>query len=187
MAIGACSIVNANDFGLTEGISAGILDAHRAGVVTATSAMVTTQGAGDALARLGRTSIDVGLHVDLLAGAPLTDGASVRDRRTGRFWTLPQLAARAVMGRLREREIADEIRAQLRRLTNAGLRVTHLDSHRHTHLLPPVWRAINAVAAEAGHLTVRRPRERIASGGRRATDHSADRVDRRAHRGGRPG
>lgn len=157
-------IINADDCGLTEGITTGIIEAHAATVVTATSVMVTTPGAANALARLADVSLDVGLHVDLLVGAPLTDGASLVDPGTRRFRRLPRLVAAAASGRLDEDEVTEEIRAQLRRLTDAGLRVTHLDSHRHTHLLPPVWRAITAVARQAGNLIVRVPRDRVGAG-----------------------
>jgi len=158
-------IINADDCGLTEGVTSGILEAYAAKIVTATSVMVTTPGAGDALTRLARVSIDVGLHVDLVAGAPLTNGPTLVDRRTSRFRPLSQLALRAAAGQLDDSELAEEMLAQLRRLTDAGLRVTHLDSHRHIHVLPPVWRAITAVAARAGNLAIRVPRDRVGSGG----------------------
>jgi predicted glycoside hydrolase/deacetylase ChbG (UPF0249 family) len=68
--------------------------------------------------------------------------------------TAPQLVAALAMGRIR---VYDELAAQLRRIADTGLRPTHLDTHKHTHVAPPVLDAVARVAEEFGVQWVRRP------------------------------
>ncbi|MGA9837661.1 MAG: ChbG/HpnK family deacetylase [Gemmatimonadaceae bacterium] len=151
-------MVNADDFGLSPAVTAGILEAHAAGTVSSTSMMVHCPGWDDAAARARATStLGVGLHFNLLLGTPLTAAASLR-RPTGEFLSLGALARRALRGALRTDDIVAECEAQLAALAGAGIRVTHIDSHRHTHALPVVHGAVARVAVAHG-LPLRRPVE----------------------------
>ena len=67
---------------------------------------------------------------------------------------MPQLVAALAAGRIR---VYDELAAQVRRIVDAGLRPTHLDTHKHTHLAPPVLDAVARLAEEFGIRWVRRP------------------------------
>jgi predicted glycoside hydrolase/deacetylase ChbG (UPF0249 family) len=152
-------IVHADDFGLTPGVTRGILETHAAGIVTSTSVMIGTPGWDAAAAILPfHPSLDVGLHLNLLVGRPLTPARTITHPHTGAFVSLPALVARALTGRLDPDELRAECAAQLHALQAAGARVTHIDSHRHTHPLPGVWSAVQSVAATAG-LHVRVPAE----------------------------
>jgi len=151
-------IINADDCGLTRRITDGILEAFEAKALTATSVMVTTPGTDDALARLRGVQIDIGLHVDLLAGRPLTGAPSLIDPRTGHFHGIRELVVRSLSGRLDRDEVAAEVEAQLQRLTGAGLEATHIDSHRHVHLLPTVWPVLDSLAARNG-MAIRVPND----------------------------
>ena len=127
-------IVNADDFGLTGGVSRGILDAHARGIVTSTTLLVNGPNGHplDAalLEELQTSGLGVGLHVNLTLGVPLSDprripslldpeGRFVRDAR--------QVAARASPDEARL-EIGNQIDA-FRDLM--GRFPTHLDSHHH--------------------------------------------------------
>ena len=150
-------IVNADDFGLSAGVSAGIAEAHSRGVVTSTSMMVHLAGWDDALRLAGATpSLRVGLHVNLLVGEPLTVGDSLRDRRTGCFLPFGAFVRRILSRGIDAAEVEAECEAQLAALRGAGLRVTHIDSHRHTHAMPGVRRGVAAVALRHD-LPLRRP------------------------------
>jgi predicted glycoside hydrolase/deacetylase ChbG (UPF0249 family) len=152
-------VVNADDFGLSEGVNRGIIAAHLAGVVTSTSMLVNTPAWEDAAARARSNSrLGVGLHLNLTAGRPLTRAPSLSDA-SGLFRPLAQLAARAWTGRIDAADVAAECRAQLARLQQAGVVITHLDSHRHVHLLPGVWAPVAAAAREAAVSVVRVPLE----------------------------
>jgi predicted glycoside hydrolase/deacetylase ChbG (UPF0249 family) len=157
-------VVNADDFGLAPGVNRGILEAHSAGSLTSTSALVTGQAFVEAaaLARERAPTLGIGLHLDLVAGRPLTHAPSLTDARTGHFHSLGALARRALVGGVRAAEVRRECDAQLAALMQAGIRPTHLDSHRHAHALPGVLPAVLASARAAGIRIVRRPLDRIA-------------------------
>ena len=156
-------VVNADDFGLSAGVNRGILETHAAGVVSSVSVLVNAPGWDDAVRRLRDLGpppgLGVGLHLNLTMGRPVSWGGSLCNVRTGRFHTLPALVARAVTGRLDSGDVAIECTAQLARLRNAGLVVTHVDSHRHVHVLPGVWGAVVETARAAGVPVVRVPLE----------------------------
>jgi predicted glycoside hydrolase/deacetylase ChbG (UPF0249 family) len=125
-------VVTADDFGLTDGVCAGILEALAGGVVSCTSAMMAFPGAADRVARHAARlpAARLGLHLQLTSGAPCAGSAVVPTLvdPTGRF---PR--HRAAFEGLRPEEIDREFRAQLRRMHELGLQPSHLDSHHHVH------------------------------------------------------
>ena len=135
-------VVNADDFGFTCDVNQGIVEAHRNGILTATTLMATGAAFNDAV-RLAREnpSLDIGVHL-VLVGEPPFPG------------TVAQLTRAVVLGRIR---IYEELRAQVRRILDAGLQPTHLDTHKHTHLLPPVLDAVARLSEEYKIPWVRRP------------------------------
>jgi predicted glycoside hydrolase/deacetylase ChbG (UPF0249 family) len=141
-------VVNADDFGFTPDVNQGIVEAHRTGILTATTLMANAAAFEDAV-RLAREtpSLDVGCHLVLIGGKSLTTG---RDYPL----TVPQLVSA-----LARRDIRpyDELRPQIRKIVDAGIRPTHLDTHKHTHLAPPVLDAVARLAEEFGIRWVRRP------------------------------
>ena len=154
-------IVGADDLGLSPGVTQGILDAHRHGVVRSTSLLVTFPGAeeGASLARAER-GLEVGLHIDLVGGQPASDPSRVPSLvdAAGRFHRLPQFTARLLSGQIRLGEVAAEVRAQAARARAWGIEPRAWDSHRHTHLMPPVSRVVALVARQEGVRYVRRAR-----------------------------
>lgn len=135
-------IPNADDFGYTRDVNEGIVHAHRAGILTATTLMATG-AAFDHAVSLARENprLDVGVHLVLVGGEGLP--ASV-----------PRLMAEIVGGRI---PIYDELCAQVHKVLEAGVRPSHLDTHKHTHLLPPVLEAVARIASEFQIPWVRRP------------------------------
>lgn len=155
-------IINADDLGFAPGVNRGILAAHDAGTLSSASMLVNTPGFREAvsLVRARGSRLGVGLHLNLVAGRPLTVVPSLTNSRTGEFHSLGELARRAVTGRVRAAEVRQECDAQLRALADAGLVPSHLDSHRHAHALPGILPAVAASAYEAGLHWVRRPLDR---------------------------
>lgn len=155
-------VINADDFGLAPGVNRGILEAHAAGTLSSTSVMVNTPAfdEGLALAREQAPALGLGLHLNLVAGRPLTRAASLTDPRTGCFHSLGALARRALGGAVRADDVRSECDAQFAALAQRGVRPTHLDSHRHAHALPGVLPAVLASARAAGVAVVRRPLDR---------------------------
>jgi len=144
-------IVNADDFGFTTDVNTGIVEAHRRGILTAATLMATGQAFEHAadLARAHPT-LDVGCHLVLTGGRSAADPAAplpVSVRRL--LWKLCNGSGRGWI----ERELA----AQVEKILGAGLRPTHLDTHKHTHLAPPVLEAVCRISERYSIRWLRRP------------------------------
>jgi predicted glycoside hydrolase/deacetylase ChbG (UPF0249 family) len=153
-------IINADDFGFSEGVTQGIIEAHAAGTVTSTSIMANGIAWQSAVARARATrTLGVGLHLNLVQGRPLLRVPSLTDARTGEFHPLGVLAQRALLRRIDGEELEAETRAQIERVRATGIALTHLDSHRHAHVLPGIFGTVARVTSEAGIRVLRIPRE----------------------------
>jgi predicted glycoside hydrolase/deacetylase ChbG (UPF0249 family) len=126
-------IVNADDFGLSSGVSRGIIEAHEQGIVTSASLMVRWPGAAEAAAESRKyPNLSLGLHLDLSEWA-YRDGIWVP-----LYEVVPVDEISAV---------ADEVTSQLATFRQlVGKNPTHLDSHQHTHLEEPVRSLVIEVA-----------------------------------------
>jgi predicted glycoside hydrolase/deacetylase ChbG (UPF0249 family) len=155
-------IVNADDFGIAEGVNNGIREAHHAGVVTSTSLLANGVAFDHAVAIANGADrvLGIGVHLDFVQGRPLTSARTLVDDRTGHFQSLSALTRRALLGRVDPHDVMTEAVAQIERVRRAGLAITHVDSHRHAHLLPGVWGAVVDAAASTGIRFVRVPVER---------------------------
>jgi predicted glycoside hydrolase/deacetylase ChbG (UPF0249 family) len=142
-------IVNADDFGFTPDVNEGIVHAHRHGILTATTVMATGAAFADAVRRAREApSLDIGCHLALVGGRSVV--APYRE--------LPRTAPELLLA-LWKREVDPyrELRAQIEKIAAAGLEPTHLDTHKHTHLAPPVLEAVGRLANEFRIRWVRRP------------------------------
>ncbi len=157
-------ILNADDFGLTPGINRAIAELHTAGALTSATLMANGPAFEDAVRiALAQPSLGVGCHVVLTDGTPVSSPESIPtllgpDRKTFR----PQLThfiRDLLTGRIAEDEIEREALAQVRKLQRAGIRVTHLDTHKHSHIFPPVTRALVRVMQATSVAALRNPFE----------------------------
>lgn len=157
-------VVNADDFGISPAVSRGILRAHQHGVVTSTSLLGNCDDLPAAQALLAQApGLGVGVHLTLIGGRPVADPASVRSLLVadGRFHAgIQDFFASWVRGRIDVAEIEREFDAQVRRAIEHGLRLDHLDTHRHLGFLPAVGRAMEAVARRHGIAGIRSAAER---------------------------
>lgn len=149
-------IVHADDFGETVEITEGICQGIAAGVVTSTSVMANMPGTVEALRRAPQLmqQASFGVHLNLCEGRPLTRGASLMDEG-GAFLRKRALATRAVSGKLSLRELEAEVTAQIALLHDSGIRLSHLDGHKHLHQLPIVCAAVANVLPRFGIERVR--------------------------------
>ncbi|MBN1458186.1 MAG: ChbG/HpnK family deacetylase [Armatimonadetes bacterium] len=188
-------IVNADDFGLCEAVNLGVARAFDEGIVTSASILVTGR-AFEQARRLAteRPGLDLGVHLSLTQTQPALAPAEVPSLvdGDGRFpadWK--GFLNRYVCGRVRMEEVTREFRAQIDRARAAGLRLSHLDSHQHIHMLPRVAPVVSRLASEYGLPAVRYPHQRgvvanrrsVVSGLRRLTELSALRLMCRIARG----
>jgi chitin disaccharide deacetylase len=158
-------IINADDFGFTRDVNAGIIQAHREGVLTSATLMANGDAFDDAVRLAQETpTLDVGCHLVLVQGRSVLDGSA-----------LPETPLRLLFQKI---DAYSELRAQIQKILAAGIRPSHLDSHKHTHLLPGVFRAVVRLAKEFSISYIRRPlpaidlyRRVALASGVRMTDH----------------
>ena len=157
-------IINADDFGLTPGVNRAISELHDAGAVTSATLMATGPAFDHAVAlALARPSLGIGCHIVLVDGAPVSDPTSIPtllgpDRRNFRN-SLGDFALGVLRGAISQDDIHREALAQIQKLQRAGLRLTHADSHKHTHMLSRVTRPVIRALEDAGIRCIRNPFE----------------------------
>jgi chitin disaccharide deacetylase len=158
-------IVCADDFGLDVAVNEAVEEAHRHGILSSASLMVAGPAAADAVARARRLpGLHVGLHLVLVEGWPALQSAEIPelvssngqfDRnllRAGlRFFFLPRV----------RRQVALEIRAQFEAFRATGLRLDHVNAHKHMHVHPTVARLIVEIGRNYGIRAVRVPFEPV--------------------------
>ncbi len=144
-------IINADDFGWSAAVNHGIVEAHRRGILTSTTLLTNFPGFEHAAAVARETpSLGVGLHLNIVHGAPLSPPdqvASLVDG-SGNFAGMSTLLRRATLGRLRRPDLDLELSAQLERYRQRIGEPTHLDSHKHVHIFRPIRDAVIAVARQ---------------------------------------
>ena len=152
------------------GVNRAIVEAHERGIVTSTTLMANGSAFDDAVSLAqSRPRLGVGCHIVLVDGVPLvreTGSHSLLDpsstTRTQRFREgISKFAALALLGRLVPDEIEAEAASQIGKLQSSGIAVTHLDSHKHTHMFPQVFKPLLRAARTCGVKAIRNPFERI--------------------------
>ena len=180
-------VVTADDLGLSPAVTRGILESHRRGIVRSASLMVTSDSSAEAAAEARmEPDLEVGLHIDLVGGWPVSDPATVRSLidDDGRFAGLGELTRRLFSGRVRAGELATEIRGQAALARSWGILPLAWDSHRHVHLMPPVARVVARVARDEGVRWIRRASSpRMLSGPKQSALRAATLVSALAYRG----
>ncbi|GAC1635424.1 MAG: chitin disaccharide deacetylase [Candidatus Acidiferrum sp.] len=136
-------IVNADDLGWTAGVNRGIAEAHRNGIVTSTSLLANGAAFEDGVkVARGLPALGVGVHLNLSNGAPvsaLKSVASLADETGKLSGGIEQVLLRLARGKLKLAEVEREWDAQIEKIRVAGLSPTHLDGHKHVHMLPGLF------------------------------------------------
>jgi predicted glycoside hydrolase/deacetylase ChbG (UPF0249 family) len=161
-------IVNADDYGLTEGISRGILHGHREGVVTSTSVIAIGPAYPKVSSWLAdEDALGVGVHLAAVGEDPPLLSAreipTLVGRRGHLFETYGAFVGRAVLGRINPEELRLEFTAQLEMVQELGVPITHLDAHQHLQLWPSVCTVVIDLATRFGIPAIRVPRYRAAN------------------------
>lgn len=156
-------IVNADDFGFTRGINRAVVRAFKTGIVTSATIMANGEAFEDAVElALANPGLGIGCHLAVVGGLPVAPTAEVSSLvDSGGFLprTLTRLIFKLARGSVPTEELTREFRAQLERVTQSGIELTHLDTHKHSHTHPSVMKAIALAAAEFGIKCVRNPFE----------------------------
>jgi len=162
-------IINADDFGMTSGVNRAVIQAHQSGILTSTTLMVTGAAAAEAmqLATEAKT-LDVGCHVVLLEGTPILAGKDIPslavtgiDGTTQFRRGFGTFIEAALTNRLHGEDVYREAKAQITRLQDAGFDVLHIDTHKHAHVFPSIFRPLLRAAVDCGVRAVRNPFEPV--------------------------
>lgn len=152
-------IVNADDLGWSEGVNRGIGAAHRRGIVTSASLLANGAAFASAVEMARReTTLGIGVHLNLSDGAPILSP-----------WDVPSLIAQErkmgggpgslytwlLLGRLNPEEVEREWEAQIRKVRDAGISPTHLDGHKHVHMIPGLFEIALRLARRHGIPAIR--------------------------------
>jgi chitin disaccharide deacetylase len=154
-------IVNADDLGLTPGVNRGIIRAFQAGIVASASLLVTGSAFEEAVALVRQNpELDVGLHLALVEERAvlgrevlptLVDETGRLPRTSGEFFR------RAFRKGINWDEVEREIAAQIGLFQKTGLRFSHLNSHQHLHMFPPVFQIVRRLTRGMDHVWIRNP------------------------------
>lgn len=146
-------IFNADDFGISPGVNQAIFKAHTEGVLNSTSIMITLKFVPEALELAKQMpDLNIGLHGNL------TNENSVLSQKeipllvneNGKFkHGFVNLALLSLLyPKELKRQVKAEIRAQIEKAKAAGIRLSHLDSHRHVHMIPGIFKAFMELQQE---------------------------------------
>jgi len=157
-------IVNADDFGLTNGINRGVADGFKNGIITSASLLATMPAFEHAVGiAMENPDLDIGVHLSLTVGKPCSKSDKLSPIvEEGEFIRSYLHVIRSIYAnRLHIEDIRDEMSAQIRKVQETGLRVSHLDSHQHVHMVPRVFRLVLTLMQEHQISFVRVPDELV--------------------------
>ena len=153
-------IINADDFGFTSGVNRAVVEANTRGIVTSSTLMANGAAFVEA-AEFAQSlpGLSVGCHVVLIDGEPVLDSQKIPSlTASGRFRDgLKTFAVRALAGRMDAEQICAEASAQIRKIQSARIAVTHVDTHKHTHLFPQILRPLLRAARDCSVRAIRNP------------------------------
>jgi hopanoid biosynthesis associated protein HpnK len=156
-------IINADDFGLCEGVNQAVAQAHSDGVLTSATIMTNMPYAGEA-AEIAKEmpALGVGVHLNLTEGSPISKETCLDCLldADGQFTcSLIKLSLLSLAGHKVREAIRTELAAQIQWVIDRGLKPTHLDSHKHIHAFPALFSVICQLAGQFGIRAVRWPFE----------------------------
>lgn len=157
-------VVTADDFGLAAEVNEAVEAAHRTGILSAASLMVAEPFVADAVARARQLpGLRVGLHLTLVEGRPMLPRTEIPDLvapATGRLRTdMARLGLEIVAKRSVRRQVAAEITAQFEAFGRTGLRLDHVNAHKHYHLHPVIAGDVIRIGRDYGMAALRVPVE----------------------------
>jgi chitin disaccharide deacetylase len=159
-------IVNGDDFGLTEGMNNGILRSFLSGILTSTSIMANGNAFKNAV-QIARNNqnLDVGIHLTLVGGTPVLDDSKIPSllKKQGRFYDDYKDFVKAyITGKFSLDEIKKEFKAQIEKVLDSGIKLSHIDSHQHIHCFPKVMDITIELSEKFNIPYIRFPKEHIA-------------------------
>jgi len=145
-------IVNADDFGLAQGVNEGIIKAHQEGILTSATLMANMPGFDQAVELAGANpELGVGVHLNILRGRPLSLAQKVGSLLSQENRFIPSVSSllyRMALKKINFDEVEREFRTQVEKVRKAGIHPSHIDSEKHIHLIRPLFRIVLKLAKE---------------------------------------
>src|SRR5579863_3246526 len=157
-------IVNADDLGIHPSINDGIFSAHRYGIVTSATMLMTTPYLAETIRKVRGGTLPVGIHLSLTLGksvAGIGEVADLAHENDDFRWSSHQLLLCKFVGKKQALavQIRRELEAQLSLALDYGLRPTHVDSHQHVHMNPTIFAIVEELLPRYGIKRLRYSRE----------------------------
>ncbi len=156
-------VITADDYGAAREVNDAVEQAHTHGILTAASLMVGAPAAADAVARVKQMPhLRVGLHIVLVEGRPMLPPEAIPDLvdASGQFRSDMVRSATGMFFRPSvRRQLAHEIEAQFDAFKATGLRLDHVNTHKHFHLHPTIAATILKIGRRHGMRAMRVPLE----------------------------
>lgn len=145
-------IINADDMGMTPGVTKGIVDCMTEGIVSSATLMINMPSAAEAARLALEHGLAVGLHLNLTTGTPVSRPIDIPSlvRADGSFHSHAEFKRRLMTMRISLRDVEHEFSSQVAAARALGLLATHIDTHHHLHLWIPVARAMQRVGRRHG-------------------------------------
>jgi chitin disaccharide deacetylase len=158
-------VVNADDFGFTAGVTDGIMKAYKKGIVTHASIMANGLDFDRSIeCSKNEVAMKVGVHLVATWGEPVLKNnkkSTLINSRDGRFFTFKQLILRLIFGKIKRNDILNEWEEQIKKVYRAGIKIDHLNSHHHIHMLPIFNGVVYELAKKYDIKRVRVTKEKI--------------------------
>jgi chitin disaccharide deacetylase len=158
-------IVNADDFGFTVGVTDGIIKAYKDGIVTHTSIMANGLDFDRSIeCAKNEVGLKVGVHLVATWGKPILRNnkkSTLINNQDGRFFTLKHLILRLIFGQIKKNDILIEWEEQIKKVYRAGIKIDHLNSHHHIHMLPGFNDVVYVLAKKYNIKSVRVTKEKV--------------------------
>jgi len=143
-------IVTGDDYGRSPEINQAIISAAQSGIVQIISILPNKISPSQVKTLQRLKSIHFSAHINLIEDQPVSplDQIPSLINQTGHFWPLSQFLLRLFLGLVDLKEVRFELDHQIKRLCTLGVKLDHLDSHRHIHLFPPIWNIVLKLAGQ---------------------------------------
>jgi len=159
-------IFNADDFGISKGVNAAIIKAHKEGILNSASLMINQKYAKEAVAEAKEMpALEIGLHLNLTNETPAAEPTQIPLLVNAEGKLKNGFVNLLVLSLLKPKELKQqieiEIRAQIEKYKATGLPLKHIDGHRHVHLIPVIFKVVRRLAGEYNIPRIRTMNENI--------------------------